>query len=52
MTDDEHALGAPRWAAWDDPFPAWETYGLDEACDHEQRSPRGRAGTSALKRRL
>ncbi|MEU8476192.1 GTP-binding protein [Streptomyces hygroscopicus] len=35
LTDDEHALGAQRWSAWHDPFPAWETYGLDETCDHE-----------------
>ncbi|MGR3938905.1 GTP-binding protein [Streptomyces sp. BRA346] len=35
LTDDEHAQGASRWAAWEDPFPAWETYGLDESCDHE-----------------
>ncbi|GAA2892692.1 hypothetical protein GCM10011428_01550 [Streptomyces violaceus] len=21
----------------DDPFPAWDTFGIDEACDHEQR---------------
>ncbi len=19
----------------DDPFPAWDTFGIDEACDHE-----------------
>ncbi|MEU1789532.1 GTP-binding protein [Streptomyces sparsogenes] len=35
LTDDEHALGARGWSAWADPFPAWETYGLDQACDHE-----------------
>ncbi len=33
--DDEHALGAQGWSAWHDPFPVWETYGLDETCDHE-----------------
>ncbi|GAA1291612.1 GTP-binding protein [Streptomyces javensis] len=35
LTDDEHARGVPHWVTWDDPFPAWETYGLDESCDHE-----------------
>ncbi|MEU1802787.1 GTP-binding protein [Streptomyces sp. NPDC019937] len=35
LTDDEHALGPQGWSAWDDPFPTWETYGLDETCDHE-----------------
>jgi G3E family GTPase len=36
LTDDEQALGPQGWSAWDDPFPAWETYGLDETCDHER----------------
>ncbi|WP_445519866.1 GTP-binding protein [Streptomyces sp. NEAU-174] len=35
LTDEEHTLGAQSWSAWHDPFPAWETYGLDETCDHE-----------------
>lgn len=35
LTDDEQALGPHGWSAWDDPFPVWETYGLEEACAHE-----------------
>ncbi|MDI3406147.1 GTP-binding protein [Streptomyces cavernicola] len=29
---DEHG----KALASDDPFPAWDTYGIDEACEHEQ----------------
>ncbi|MBT2508771.1 GTP-binding protein [Streptomyces sp. ISL-98] len=29
------AVGEDAGAPADDPFPAWDTYGIDDACDHE-----------------
>ncbi|MGP3999548.1 GTP-binding protein [Streptomyces sp. 8N706] len=35
LTDDEYTRGPQHWSGFPDPFPAWETYGLDEICEHE-----------------
>lgn len=35
LTDDEMAAGPAEWRSYPDDFPAWEGYGADEGCDHE-----------------
>ncbi|GAA1906079.1 GTP-binding protein [Streptantibioticus ferralitis] len=35
VTDAERAAGQGQWATVADPFPAWDTYDIDEACEHE-----------------
>ncbi|WP_219106335.1 GTP-binding protein [Austwickia sp. TVS 96-490-7B] len=36
LTDAEYAEGPDQWRQYDDEFPAWEGYGPDDACEHEE----------------